>query len=245
MRHILIIEDEQEIAETLEYAIRSEGLRSTWVSRGSDAKHALDTEKFDLCVLDIGLPDCSGFELLKDIRQNNSAFRDIPVLMLTARNEEIDRIVGLEIGADDYVAKPFSPREVVARIKAILKRTTDQTTTEIGISTTREGSSSPSESVNDHLINFRHDSQRLQIYYQEKLLNLTKAEYSLLSLLIKKPKQVFSRRQLIEHVWSSQHPSDDRAIDTHIKTLRAKLRTHNPHTELIITHRGFGYSLEL
>ena len=239
MRKILIIEDEQEIAETLEYAIRTEGLSSFWVSSGTDAKQTLQTEKIDLCVLDIGLPDCSGFELLKEIRQGDSNFRDIPVLMLTARNEEIDRIIGLEIGADDYVAKPFSPREVVARIKAILKRSTASTTTKTidKASLSNNAHAAPS--------GFRHDSQRLQIYYQEQLLHLTKAEYSLLSTLIKKPKQVFSRRQLIEQVWSSQHPSDDRAIDTHIKTLRAKLRSHNPHTELIITHRGFGYSLEL
>ena len=232
MRKILIIEDEQEIAETLEYAISSEGLSAIWVSKGASAKQTLAAEKIDLCVLDIGLPDCSGFDLLKEIRQSDQHFRDIPVLLLTARSEEIDRIIGLEIGADDYVAKPFSPREVVARIKAILKRSKNA------------AASLPSKNNKNHSTLFSHDENLRQIFYQEHALHLTKAEYSLLATLIKKPKQVFSRRQLIEQVWSSQHPSDDRAIDTHIKTLRAKLRTHNPHTELIITHRGFGYSLE-
>ena len=123
MQKILIIEDEQEIAETLEYAISSEGMQAIWVSNGASAEKILVEQKVDLCVLDVGLPDCSGFEWLKTIRHSNLEHCNVPVLMLTARNEEIDRIVGLEIGADDYVAKPFSPREVVARIKAILKRT--------------------------------------------------------------------------------------------------------------------------
>lgn len=237
MRKILIIEDEQEIAETLEYAIRSEGLNAIWVSNGTAAKQTLATQDIDLCVLDVGLPDCSGFDLLKEVRQSNHPFRTIPVLLLTARNAEIDRIIGLEIGADDYVAKPFSPREVVARIKAILKRSNSQSNSETAATT-------PSENNLSCSTLFTHDENLRQICYQEHALQLTKAEYSLLATLIKNPKQVFSRRQLIEQVWSSQHPSDDRAIDTHIKTLRAKLRTHNPHTELIITHRGFGYSLE-
>lgn len=235
MRKILIIEDEQEIADTLEYAINSEGLQALWVSNGADAQHTLQTEKIDFCVLDIGLPDCSGFELLKEIRQGKQPYRDIPILLLTARTEEIDRIIGLEIGADDYVAKPFSPREVVARIKAILKR-----------SSTLKNNPNPAHTSNtQNAKDFRLDIHSHQIFYQNQLLRLTKAEYSLLSIFIQNPRQVFNRRQLIEHVWSTQHPSDDRAIDTHIKTLRAKLRTHNPHTELIITHRGFGYSFEL
>ena len=239
MQKILIIEDEQEITDNLEYVIKSEGMQAIWVSSGSAAKEALTNEMIHLCVLDIGLPDCSGFELLKEIRQSEVYNRNIPVLMLTARNEEIDRIIGLEIGADDYVAKPFSPREVVARIKAILKRT--NTTQE---NQTNKINHDQNNALEENNCNFEHDINSHQIYFQGNALNLTKAEYSLLSTFIQNPKQVFSRRQLIEQVWSSQHPSDDRAIDTHIKTLRAKLRTHNAHTELIITHRGFGYSLK-
>ncbi len=239
MQKILIIEDEQEIAENLEYVIKSEGMQAVWVSSGTAAKETLISQHIHLCVLDIGLPDCSGFELLKQIRQSDTYDRNVPVLMLTARNEEIDRIIGLEIGADDYVAKPFSPREVVARIKAILKRT--HTTPADHIESANHDSIHHPEERCD---NFDHDRNSHQIYFQGNALNLTKAEYSLLSTFIQNPKQVFSRRQLIEQVWSSQHPSDDRAIDTHIKTLRAKLRSHNAHTELIITHRGFGYSLK-
>jgi len=228
MSKILIIEDEQEIAETMQYAITSEGMQALWVANGAEAKQSLKHNNISLCILDVGLPDCSGFELLKEIRQSTEFDNDVPVLMLTARNEEIDRIVGLEIGADDYVAKPFSPREVVARVKAILKR-----------------SQKPKqETVSASLNGFSHDQNSHRISYNNVPLDLTKAEYSLLQTFLEQPKRVFSRRQLIDNVWSSNHPSDDRIIDTHIKTLRAKLRTQNPHTDFIITHRGFGYSLE-
>ena len=225
MHTILIIEDEQEIADTLQYAISSEGMQSQWVLNGKDAHQALAQQSIDLCILDVGLPDCSGFELLKEIRKSGDYNCEVPVLMLTARSEEVDRIVGLEIGADDYVSKPFSPREVVARVKAILKRSV------------RQGQPSDSDG-------FEHDQGARHIRYRDQVLDLTRAEYSLLQTMLVQPKRVFSRRQLIEQVWSSQHPSDDRAIDTHVKSLRAKLRTHNPHKEFIITHRGFGYSFD-
>lgn len=228
MPTILIIEDEQEIADTLQYTIASEGMQALWASNGEDAKNSLKANDISLCILDVGLPDCSGFELLKEIRQSTEFDNTIPVLMLTARNEEIDRIVGLEIGADDYVAKPFSPREVAARVKAILKRS--QTVTPPENSTVSAG--------------FNHDQNSHRITYNEIALDLTKAEYSLLETFLSQPGRVFSRRQLIDNVWSSNHPSDDRVIDTHIKTLRSKLRTLNPHTNFIVTHRGFGYSLE-
>lgn len=240
MHTILIIEDEQEIADNLEYVIKTEGMNVLWVSNGADAEKTLHEQDVSLCILDIGLPDCSGFELLKAIRQSNYDYRDVPVLMLTARNEEIDRIVGLEVGADDYVAKPFSPREVVARIKVILKRTLNNSLMHAS-KPIDNGVNNESNSIGD----FCHQKHLCEIYYQEHKLNLTKAEYSLLSAFLNSPQQVFSRRQLIDTVWSSQHPSDDRAIDTHIKTLRAKLRSHNPHREFIVTHRGFGYSLNL
>ena len=230
MSKILIIEDEQEIADTMQYAIVSEGMQALWVANGADAKQSLKDNDISLCILDIGLPDCSGFELLKEIRQSSDFDSDIPVLMLTARNEEIDRIVGLEIGADDYVAKPFSPREVVARVKAILKRS-------------KKSDATGSNGLSDP-IGFSHDQNSHRINYNNSPLDLTKAEYSLLQTFLEQPRRVFSRRQLIDKVWSSNHPSDDRAIDTHIKTLRAKLRTQDPHTDFIITHRGFGYSLE-
>lgn len=248
MNHtILIVEDEKEIADTLRYALNSAGMNALWVSSGLDAKAALLEREFDLCILDVGLPDCNGFELLKELRQNGQLTQNIPVILLTARSEEIDRIIGLEIGADDYVCKPFSPREVVARVKVIIKRTNL-----IGKSpsSTMENQRNLTDQ-SDQILScqtespFQQNQDNFTISYAGEVLPLTRAEYELMATFLGQPSRVFSRRQLIEQIWSSNHPSDDRAIDTHIKTLRAKLKTSNPHKDFIVTHRGFGYSLEL
>lgn len=223
---ILIVEDEKEIADTLIYSLASEGFEPVWLASCESAIARLKQQHCDFAILDVGLPDGSGFELLKTIRQSGN---DMPVLFLTARSEEIDRIVGLEIGADDYVTKPFSPREVVTRVKVILKRLD------------KHQSAEPIDR-SDRL--FDHKIEQRLIRYQNQPLELTRAEYELMRRFIEQPNRVFTRRQLIENIWSSNHPSDDRAIDTHIKTLRAKLKTLNPHKEFIITHRGFGYSFE-
>ena len=216
---ILIIEDEQEIADSLQYALSTEGMKPTWVTNGQDASQTIQQNNIDLCILDVGLPDCSGFDLLKQIRKTS----EVPVIMLTARSEEIDRILGLELGADDYVSKPFSPREVVVRVKAVLRRTGSNEPTTQGISL---------------------DQETKRVSYNGTTLDLTRSEYILLETLMAHPKRIFSRRQLIESVWSTQHPSDDRVIDTHVKTLRAKLKEVDEQSQLIVTHRGFGYSLE-
>ena len=222
---ILIVEDEKEIADTLNYALSSENFEPIWVATAKDALEQLDAHSVALAVLDVGLPDSTGFELLKSIRQSGS---EIPVIFLTARSEEIDRIIGLELGADDYVCKPFSPREVVTRVKVILKRVEKSSVTQ----------TSP-ETI------FQHKSEQRAIYFNDQALDLTRAEYQLMVTFLSQPGRVFSRRQLIDSVWSSNHPSDDRAVDTHIKTLRAKLKPYNPHKDFITTHRGFGYSLDL
>ncbi|MFT5609576.1 MAG: two-component system catabolic regulation response regulator CreB [Arenicella sp.] len=248
MNHtILIVEDEKEIADTLCYALNSAGMNAKWVSSGTDAKAALLENNFDLCVLDVGLPDCNGFELLKEIRHNERAERNIPVVFLTARSEEIDRIIGLEIGADDYVCKPFSPREVVARIKVIIKRVNlNGKAAPITKAVQADFSIQPAPvPASQTETPFQQNQDNFTIRYLGKVLPLTRAEYELLATFVSQPGRVFSRRQLIERIWSSNHPSDDRAIDTHIKTLRAKLKTSNPHIDYIVTHRGFGYSLEI
>lgn len=230
-QQVLLVEDEKEIADTLIYSLSSEGYQPIWAASAEGALEMLSNSDVALCILDIGLPDTNGFELFKSIRQlaNNNA--DVPCMFLTARSEEIDRIVGLEIGADDYVCKPFSPREVVARVKVILRRVEKQ--------------HSPSQVKTTPTTEFTHKPEYRRIDYAETSLDLTRSEYQLMSAFLAQPGRVFSRRQLIEQIWSSNHPSDDRAIDTHIKTLRAKLKPHNPHKEFIVTHRGFGYSLEL
>jgi len=222
---VLIVEDEREIAEALEYALTTEGYQTTWVSTGQDAMNTLNAEIVNFLVLDVGLPDINGFELLKAIRTNGEPYADLPCLFLTARSEEIDRIIGLEIGADDYVCKPFSPREVAARIKTILKRfnTSEHNNTVISSA-------------------FVHNEPKREITYENRKINLTRSEYILMTVFLKQTDQVFSRRELINLVWSDKHPSDDRAIDTHIKTLRAKLAECDPDIDFIKTHRGHGYS---
>jgi len=231
---ILIVEDEKEIADTLTYALRGENFEPVWVATAEQALVQEAQLDVALAILDVGLPDISGFELLKSIRKSGS---QIPVIFLTARSEEIDRVVGLELGADDYVCKPFSPREVITRVKVILKRVNNQSTDQEDKSQNSIGDSS----VN----NFEHKLKQRAISLNGEILELTRAEYELMVTFLSQTSRGFSRRQLIDKIWSSNHPSDDRAIDTHIKTLRAKLKTHNPHKDFIVTHRGFGYSLEI
>lgn len=248
MNHtILIVEDEKEIADTLCYALSSAGMNAQWVTSGADAKAALLETQFDLCILDVELPDCNSFELLKEIHHNARAEQNIPVIILTAGSEDIDRIIGLETGADDYVCKPFSPREVVARVDVIIKRTNLNRNSESNTKGNLNDSDAQSRPprATQKGAPFQQNKDNSTISYAGEVLPLTGAEYELMATFVSQPSRVFSRRQLIERIWSSHHPSDKRTIDTHIKTLRAKLRTANPHKDFILTHRGFGYSLEL
>ena len=218
MNHVLIIEDEAAIANTLIYACKEAGIATTHHLLGHEALAALQKNSFDCVLLDIGLPDMTGFDVCKKIRE----LSNIPILFLTARNHEIDRIVGLEIGADDYVTKPFSPREVVARIKAILRR-------------------GQSQIQNNQL--FTVDDIMNRIQYRGQYLTLTRYEFLLLKTLIKQPLRVFSRNQLMDLVWVNAEETLERTVDAHIKTLRAKLKTVDENCEAIVTHRGMGYSL--
>jgi two-component system catabolic regulation response regulator CreB len=221
MPHILIVEDEAAIADTLIYALQAEGFSTTWLSLAQEALALQERSPVDLLILDVGLPDISGFEACKRLRR----FSEVPVIFLTARNEEIDRVVGLEIGADDYVVKPFSPREVTARVKAILKR--------VG----------PRESVAPAANGpFQLDLERVQIHYRGQLLSLTRHEFRLLQTLLGQPERVFSREQLLDHLGVAVDVGYERSIDSHIKSLRAKLRLVAADAEPIQTHRGLGYS---
>lgn len=226
MAQILIVEDEAAIADTLIYALQSEGFSTQWLSLAGDALTLQQHNPADLWILDVGLPDMSGFEACKRLRK----FSEVPVLFLTARNAEIDRVVGLEIGADDYVTKPFSPREVAARVKAILKRM--QTRPLAVFETAQHGP-------------FRLDLERVQIHYQQQLLVLTRHEFRLLQTLLGQPERVFSREQLLDAAGVASDAGYQRSIDSHIKSLRAKLREVAPSAEPIQTHRGLGYSLRL
>ncbi|OXS23678.1 two-component system response regulator CreB [Pseudomonas fluorescens] len=216
MPHILIVEDEAAIADTLIFALQGEGFGTTWLSLGQAALEHQRKSPADLIILDIGLPDISGFETCKQLRR----FSEVPVMFLSARDGEIDRVVGLEIGADDYVVKPFSPREVAARVKAILKRVGPGVAPAL----------------------FQVDLERMQIAYRGQPLSLTRHEFRLLQSLLEQPERVFSREQLLDAVGVPADAGYERNIDSHIKSLRSKLRGISAQAEPIQTHRGLGYS---
>jgi len=232
-QRILIIEDEVTIAESLVYRCRSEAFEVLHCSDAGSGMSALESFLPHLIVLDVGLPDRSGFDLCRDIR----TISQVPILFLTARSEEVDRIVGLELGADDYVTKPFSVREVVSRIRAILRRSFGNENGKL--STPPHQSISTVDSPSDLLI----DRTRARIVYQGVPLELTRYEFKLLAALMERPGWVLSREQLMAIAWESPDMSLERTVDTHIKTVRAKLKRVDPTKDLIITHRGFGYSL--
>ncbi len=217
--HILLIEDETEIADAVIFALNRAGMSAHHALTAADGLAWLVQGQADLLLLDVGLPDQNGFDVLKTVRKTS----ELPVIMLTAQHEEIDRIVGLELGADDYIGKPFSPRELIARIKAVLKRTHP---------------SAPAGLSGD----FQFDPVSQQIRYQNRLLPLTLAELRIFALMLSHPEQVFSREQLLTAAFSADHPSDARTVDTHIKTLRHKLREQAALEEVIVTHRALGYS---
>jgi two-component system catabolic regulation response regulator CreB len=215
---ILVVEDEAAIAETITYALRTEGFIPLWKTTGREALAALAAQTVALVVLDVGLPDMSGFDVCRALRKTHA----VPVLFLTARSGEIDKVVGLELGADDYLAKPFSPRELTARIRAVLRRSSGAPVTTAA---------------------WRHDEAKCRISYRGKTLDLTRNEYRLLGALLVAPGRVFSRDQLMAAAWADPGAALDRTVDAHIKTLRAKLREAAPDADPIVTHRGLGYSL--
>lgn len=221
---ILIAEDETAIADTILYALRSEGFVAEHVLLGGEVAPAVRAGGVDLVLLDIGLPDITGFDVCRTLR----TFSEVPVIFLTARGGEIDRVVGLELGADDYVVKPFSPRELVARVRARLRRRAQADTAAWQTHGT-----------------FEIDREGKRIRYRGQALDLTRYEYGLLDALMQRPGAVLSRTQLMDRVWADALDSSDRTVDTHIKTLRGKLRIMDENDDPIRTHRGLGYSLEI
>jgi two-component system, OmpR family, catabolic regulation response regulator CreB len=231
MPHILIVEDEPSIAESLEFVLRADSHTTHWLSLAGAALEYIQQQRVDLIILDVGLPDMTGFEACKQLRK----FSEVPVMFLTARGAEVDRVVGLEIGADDYVVKPFSPREVAARVKAILKRIPSDTAGE-RLKTVAVSAAAPSPSAE-----FTLDNNAKAINYWGQTLVLTRFEFLLLSALIAQPGRVFSREQLLTAAGAAAEAGYERGIDGHIKSLRSKLRQIKPQAEPIKTQRGFGY----
>ncbi len=236
---ILLVEDETAIAETLQFALTREGMRVQHCGLAREAQALLAREAVDLVVLDVGLPDGNGMDLLRQLRQGPAPANALPVMLLTARGDEIDRVTGLELGADDYVVKPFSPREVAARIKTILRRA--QTPATAGPTATRPPDAAPTAPANP----FQHDLAGLRIRFHGSWLGLTPSEYRLLSTLLSRPGRVFSRAQLLDALGDAKEDNSERTVDSHIRSLRAKLRAVNAQDDPVQTHRGFGYRMNL
>lgn len=218
---ILIVEDEEKIAGLLrDYLEKTGGYQTHWVARGDEAVKAFEDTSPDLVLLDLMLPGMSGLDVCKSIRTKSK----VPVIMVTALVEEIDRLLGLELGADDYICKPFSPREVVARVKAVLRR-----------ANTLENALLPPGLKIDKI---RHTAS-----INDKQLKLSPVEFALISHLAAHPGQVFSRDQLMSSIYSDYRIVSDRTVDTHVKNLRRKLTQSSPGTDMIESVYGVGYRL--
>ena len=218
---ILLLEDDPAIARTVIYALERSGLQVTHCLLVRDALQQLALRPHDLLVLDVGLPDGSGLDVCRQVRAQAAT----PVLMLSAHGEEIDRVLGLELGADDYVTKPFSPRELVARVRGLLRR--------VG----------PAAAPAEPPSLFTVDAAAQRASLRSQPLDLTRREFGLLAELLRRPGHIRSREALLNAVWGPDSDSTERTVDTHIKTLRAKLQQADPGREHITTHRGMGYAI--
>ena len=227
-RRILVVEDESAIAESIEFVLRREGFEVSVAGNLREAREQMQGQAPpDLVVMDLMLPDGSGFDFLREIRADG----ETPIIVVTSRDEEPDRIAALEAGADDYVTKPFSPREIVARVRAVLRRT--------GGPRAREDGPRPS---NPGGLDIRVDERRVS--YGGSAIDLTRAEFDLLCTLHHGRGRVFSRQQLIEAIWGHGHIVGDRTIDGHVKSVRRKLAEAGAPETLLSTVRGVGYRLE-
>ncbi len=227
MNPILIVEDEPKIAELLQKYLQNSGYKTHWLADGNHALAWLKDHKAELILLDLMLPGKDGLEVCKQLRQTDQL---TPTIMLTARVEEIDRLLGLELGADDYICKPFSPREVVARIKAVLRR------------------SSATNHVQNHEANefsgLQLDRERLRVVLGDNETTLTLVEFELLEALHSQPGRIFSRQHLMERVYPDNRIVSDRTIDSHIKKLRKKIAELHPEGDLIHSVYSVGYKFE-
>lgn len=221
---ILLIEDEPAIADNLTYALETEGFAVSWVTTGREGLAQVARASPAIVILDIGLPDQSGFDVCRRLRSQST----VPILILTARGDEVDQVVGLELGADDYVVKPASPRAVTARVRALLRRSQP-------VALRPEAMPAPG---------FEIDRALRVIRLHGTDLGLSRYEFGLFQVLLEHPRRVFSREQLLQAVWEHPEESMDRTIDTHIKTLRAKIRRISPRLDPIRTRRGEGYAYE-
>jgi phosphate regulon transcriptional regulator PhoB len=227
---ILVVDDEQAITDLLEYNLRQNGYQVVIARDGHAALRLARAEQPDLIILDLMLPGPDGFDVCRELRREGApALSGVPIIMLTARDEEVDRVVGLELGADDYVTKPFSVRELMARVKAVLRR----------VSPAGSG-----ESVTYRVGSLEIDTLAREVRFEGAPLSLTHLEFDLLETLARHAGQALSREQLLDQVWSYDYYGDARAVDSAVKRLRAKLRQAGCDSDVIATVRGVGYRLE-
>jgi len=229
-KKVVIVEDEAELASLLEYNLNRQGLLTRVISGSKGAVEQMESWKPDLIILDVMLPDGDGFDLCRRLRKNASLAR-IPVLFLTARSDEVDRVLGLEIGGDDYVTKPFSPRELMARVKAHLRRGDQEEATETGVSLLRLGP-------------FTLDRAAHRISLRGEELPLTSTEFRLLEFFLMHPGRAYNREQLLEEVWGQQHYVSPRTVDVHVRRLRERIEEQPDDPRFLTTVRGFGYRFE-
>lgn len=224
LKHILVIEDEADLVELIAYNLRKEGFAVDSSSDGEAALKKIRTGNYDLLILDLMLPGIQGMELCRIVR-NDPKTAGIPIIMLTAKGEEIDRILGLEMGADDYMAKPFSPRELVARVKAVLRRVSDKPAME-------------------KLLKFGDleiDRERYAVSVRKNPVRLSATEFRLLLFLAERKGRVFSRNQLLDAIWRDEAFVEPRTVDVHVRRLRAQIERDPAHPKYIKTMRGIGY----
>jgi DNA-binding response OmpR family regulator len=221
---ILVVEDEQSIASLVTLYLTNEGFRVSQIADGALALDAVERVKPDLVILDVMLPGMDGVEICRRLR---AAGDGLPIVMLTARDAEVDRILGLELGADDYITKPFSPRELVARVKAVLRRTA------------RGGGEDQPEVL--RVADVEIDLARREVRTGEQAVTLTAKEFDLLAFLTRNRGIVFSRDRLLDRVWGYERPVDTRTVDSHVKSLRQKLGSAG---SVVLTVRGVGYKVD-
>jgi Response regulators consisting of a CheY-like receiver domain and a winged-helix DNA-binding domain len=229
-KKVAIIEDEAELASLLEYNLQRQGLLTRIISGSKGALEQLESWKPDLVILDVMLPDGDGFDLCRRMRKLTSIGRT-PVVFLTARSDEVDRVLGLEIGGDDYVTKPFSPRELMARVKAHLRRGEEEHSQE----------TSPDLL---HLGPFTLDRAAHRLSLRDQELTLTSTEFRLLEFFLTHPGRAYSREQLLEEVWGQQHFVSPRTVDVHVRRLRERIEEQADDPQYLATVRGFGYRFE-
>ena len=223
---ILVVDDEAAIRETVGYALRGEGYEVSDAADGEEALEVARRNGFDVLILDLMLPKLSGVEVCRRLRAES----DVPILLLTAKDAEVDRVLGLEAGADDYVTKPFSMVELVSRVRAILRRRQLDRSAPAGGTVYRVGG-------------LTLDLVRYGAQVDGRAVNLTRSEFKLLTLLAAEPERVFSRREIMQHLWESSYVGDQRACDIHVSNIRRKIERDPAHPERLLTVRGVGYRL--